>query len=491
MKSLGQWQVVSFISRGVAMALGLVQSFVIIRILSVDQWGNIQLAMSIGAALGIYQHLGLASASTREISASRKDTDIFKIFSTSFFVRYLITIPLSVGLFLAAGRIASTYKAPEILIPLKIYAVTLLCTGVQSILNSVIAGTKRFKALFIFQAVVSFVSVCLYIPLVYFYNILGYFYAYMIFTIISATTLFIIAFKPYFGYLKLPTKKEFKTIFKELFSLGMAIYFVKIIFMNWEKFGTNILGFEFNAQTVGVYAFALLYAKKLMYVSDAVTDVNLPVFSEKFERNMKSFCIDFSRNFNKIYVFVLFSAFSAIFWVYEFVQILVGSDKYNDSLPLIFPMVFAFIFYALLNIIKSSVAIPAKLNKEMVFGFLIMIITTAVSYFVTKGSMNVLFAMSYSMALGSLFGFIYLVLVSQSRLKFIFMKMSHVLLLIQALVISMACNNGVLWVKLVCYVVLSGFFVWASFLAEFISKLDLLMVFNNLRNIIKGKNEKV
>src|SRR4030066_827953 len=106
MKSLEKWQIVSFVSRGVAMVLGIIQSFIILRILSVGEWGLVQLAVSIGAALGIYQHLGLASAVNREIAATDKNTDVFKIFITSTTVRYLVTIPLSLGLFLAAPRIA-------------------------------------------------------------------------------------------------------------------------------------------------------------------------------------------------------------------------------------------------------------------------------------------------------------------------------------------------------------------------------------------------
>src|SRR3989304_7392973 len=98
MKELSKWQVISFISRGVAMALGIVQSFFIVRLLSVAEYGIVQLAASIGGAFGIYQHLGLASGSTREISAAKDDTEIFKIFVTSVVIRYLVSIPLAVGL---------------------------------------------------------------------------------------------------------------------------------------------------------------------------------------------------------------------------------------------------------------------------------------------------------------------------------------------------------------------------------------------------------
>src|SRR3990167_10566143 len=103
MKDLTRWQLISFISRGVAMAFGIVQSFVIVRILSVGEWGVVQIAVSIGGAFGIYQHLGLASGSTREISAAKNDTEVFKIFVTALVIRYVVTIPLVLFLFFSAN----------------------------------------------------------------------------------------------------------------------------------------------------------------------------------------------------------------------------------------------------------------------------------------------------------------------------------------------------------------------------------------------------
>ena len=80
------------------MVIGILQSFVILRIMSQSDWGIVQLALSIGGALGIYQNLGLASASTREIASSKDDTKIFKIFLTSVSIRYIIATPLALGL---------------------------------------------------------------------------------------------------------------------------------------------------------------------------------------------------------------------------------------------------------------------------------------------------------------------------------------------------------------------------------------------------------
>ena len=134
MKDLGKWQLISMLSQGLAMLLGMVETFLVIRILNVGEWGLVQLAVSIGGALGIYQHLGLVSASTREISSAKKDEDIFKIFITSSVVRYFVTLPIAVGLFFGAGKISQNlYHTLDLILPLKIYAVALVFQGVQGI----------------------------------------------------------------------------------------------------------------------------------------------------------------------------------------------------------------------------------------------------------------------------------------------------------------------------------------------------------------------
>lgn len=481
MKSLEKWQFISFVSRGVAMGFGIVQSFVILRILSVSEWGLVQLVVSVGAALGIYQHLGLASASNREIAASDKKTDIFKVFFTTAAIRYTITIPLAIGFFLLAPKITKTYGYPEILLPLRLYAVVIFLQGGQAILNAVISGTKRFKALFIFQGAIALVSVIIYIPLVYIYKIQGFFYAMVAHEAIKSLSLTAIAFKPLQGKMKIPTKNEFKSIFKSIFSLGMSIYLVKIIITNWEKLGANLLGLLDNPQLIGVYAFALLYAKKLMNVSDAVTDVNLPVFSEEFVKDIKGFKKLFANNFNRIYMVVLVSAATALFWSKELINLLIGSDKYNDAIPLLIPMVFAFIFFSLLDVIKSSVAIPAKLVKEMITGYFLMFLFTLSVYLSLSHFVSPIVVMTYAMLIGAAVSFFYLVYVLQKKLNFCFFTHEHFLLLVQAFVISYSISVPLFLWKFATYIVYMLLFVWSLLIVKFVTKADFHLLLKKLK----------
>ena len=475
MRDLGKWQIISFISRGMAMLLGLVQSFVIIRILSLTEWGIIQLGISIGGALGIYQHLGLASASTREISSAEDDDEIFKIFVTSVMIRYLITLPIAVGLFIFSGYIATNlYHTSALVLPLKLYAVTLVVQGFQSILNSVIAGTKKFRNLFLYQVAIAFVSVIVFIPFVYFYRVNGYFYAFFIFNFVSTTALWFLAFRPLKTKFALPYKNDLLRIFKEIFSVSLAIYLVKIIYTNWEKMGSNLIGLENSPEVVAIFAFALLYSKKLMNISDAVTDVNLPVLSEKFSDNFNDFKQLFSKNFDKVYVFVLFSALTATYWAPQITQLLVGSDKYNQSFSLIPPIILAFIFYSLINIVKSSVFIPAKQVKSMIITFVLLIVGTGSFFLLFQSRLGVLPAMAWGMALGGFLGFLFSVLYIRYSLKLHFFIHDHWLLLIQSFVICLLWDISNLSLKFIAYLALLALFVWGVMITNFVTKNDLL-----------------
>jgi|GEM_PF-526698 len=491
MRELGKWQIISFASRMMAMLLGLVQTFVIIRVLSVGEWGIVQLAISIGGALGIYQHLGLASASTREISSAEDDKEIFKIFITSAVIRYVITLPIAIGLFLFASHIgAGIYKNAALVVPIKIYAVTLILQGVQSILNSVIAGTKRFKQLFIYQVAIAIASVVIFIPLVLAYRVKGYFYAFLMFNALSSIVLGYIAFKPLKGNLKLPSRRDFKRIFKEIFSISMAIYLVKIIYTNWEKFGNNVLGLFNSPEIVAIFAFAMLYAKKLMSISDSVTDVNLPVLSEKYVKDFDDFKKLFVRNFDKIFVTVIAAATFAAYWSPEIVGLVVGGEKYRDAYTLIPPVILAFILYSFINIVKSSVLIPAKMSKHMIIGFMALLVGTAAMFFSIYKLIGALPAMAWGTAFGAALSFLYINLAIKKNLKFVYFNIDHLAILVQAFSISLI-NTIPLIVKIPVFFFLFMLLIWAFFIPGFVTTQELKESFGYIKRFSKkyGKVE--
>ena len=184
------WSIISILSRFAAVGIGLIQSLFIVKILSVGDYGLVGLVGSIGAVVGVDQSLGISSGSTREISASKDRTDAFKVFIGSLLVRYSISLPLVIGLFFLAGYLGREYYArPEIVFPIRIFAIVLFVQALQSVLNSVIQGLKKFKFLFAFQALIALVSLSIFVPLVVQFGFLGFFYAQLVFNVISTAVL--------------------------------------------------------------------------------------------------------------------------------------------------------------------------------------------------------------------------------------------------------------------------------------------------------------
>lgn len=469
MKDLGKWQIISFISRTGAMVVGIAQSYIILRILSVGEWGTVRIALSLGSALGIYQHLGLAGASTREIAGAKSHKEVFKIFFTSTFIRHMISLPLAIGLFLSASFLSQKYNNPDIASLIRIYSVVMVAQGVQGILNSVISGMKRFKRLFIYQVAIAIVSIIIYVPLIWFYKVEGYFYALLAFNIVSSLSLAYLAFKPLRNWFELPSKKEFIDLFKQLFSISMAIFLVKIVYTNWENIGPNLLGLSVTAEIVGIFGFAMLYAKKILAVSDSVTDVNLAVFSDKYLNDRANFISYFRTNFNKIFVFILPVAFTAVFWCKEVVQLAQLWEKYSQAVVLILPIVFAFVLYSFLDIIKSSIFVPVKMGRAMAITFLTMLAVTVGVYFGIRQLVDPLSAMAYAMCAGTGSALLLAVVLSRQKLGAWVFTHEHYILIAQALIVSLAGSIDYLPLKVgsfVLFVALYAWSVWASKLVD-------------------------
>lgn len=428
MRSIKVLQLVSFFSRVTAMLVGIFQSLLIVNILSTSEFGLIGLVASIAGVVGIAQHLGLASSSTKEISAAKNDTEVFHIAITSISIRYLISLPIALILLIFAPVIASYYENSDLITPLRIFSLVLLIQALQSIFNSIIAGKQQFKKLFSYQVYISFISVFIFIPLVYFQGVLGYFYALLIFNLVQTLILALISIGTLDFRFSLPSKQEYKKMFYELLKVSMAIYLVKIIFTAWQEIPVLILGQKYTLEMIGIFAFAFNFASKLMAISDSVTDVNLPVFSKKVLDGAQEFFKEFNENFNFLYSVIFIIGTSIIYWskeilkisdylIYVFIQI-VGLnlskniyEKYEPAVYLFFPLILSIIFYSFLNIFKSSIYVPLTRLGKLINSYLIMLFVSFGLFYlfvdVIKLSQDGLILMAWSLAFGSFVGFIY------------------------------------------------------------------------------------
>ena len=414
MKNFEKWQMVSIISRFGAQIIGTLQWYLVALILPAPSYGLYSIASGIAKSFGSYQNLGLQSTSNREIAASKDLAHAFKVFFVIATFRYIISIPLAFLLFYKSGSIAMQFESDsgKIIFALKIYAFVILFQAIQGIFNTVLAGLKKFKILFSYQFLFTLISFVISVPLVYFLDFEGTIISILITTVISVLILGYFAILSFEGNFIFPTWLEYKVILKDILSLSLSVYIVKVIFSNWENLGKAVIGASFilvllgnkaSLQLVGVFGIALAYSAKIMMISDSITDVNMTVFTEKYLNDFKNFTTDFLNNFSKIFITTSFVSISVLFWnkeVFEFIF----KNKYAGAENYIPVLVIAYWAYSFINIYKSSIYVPAKRLVMLVIGFLTLLVISVVSFilFSLFNIFDVTQSLAVSMMLGSI-----------------------------------------------------------------------------------------
>jgi len=407
MSTLFKWQTISFLSRFFATLVGLAQSVVVARVLTTAEYGLVGIVTAVSSVVGVIRHLGLVSATTRELAGVDSDEEASKVFVSALLIRLLVAVPLSGGLFFLAKNLAyETYHQPTVFLPFRIFAVVLLLQSVQEICNAVLAGRQRFAILFTFQALTALVSIALFVPLVRSLGFMGYFWALLAHSVFSMLALGFLGARSLGWRVVLPRPEELRRILSSLLRLGLAIYVGKVLYIQWQKLGTLYLGAKVSPEEVGVFSFAILYSMKLLVVSDAVTDVNLPAMTKNLRQGFDKFCEKFLANFEKVYSLMLLAGASAVFWAADIFHLLVGT-KFDASLPLVPLLMLSAFVYGLLNLLGSSVLVPAKFLKELVVYHVILLGVTGATL-ISFSPRDPLMGVAWAMALGGLSSLAYL-----------------------------------------------------------------------------------
>jgi len=182
----------------------------------------------------------------------------------------------------------------------------------------------------------------------------------------------------------------------------------------------------------------------------------------------------------------VFAAVTAVFWVRDVFHLLIGSEKYDGSFPFVLPLVFAFIFYSVVNIVMSSILVPAKMVKEMIVGFLFMLVLTVGFYFAFNSVWGGLVTMAYAMVFGVLTNLVVLAFFSWRKLGFSFLRLKHAILIIVGLVISLQVYTDFNMTKILTYLLGSGIYIALVFLLKFVTKEDVQAGLRKLKTISLG-----
>jgi len=371
-QQLFKYQTLSIITRGIVTILGVIQGIIIVRILSPEDYGLIGIVLAVGGLVGVIEHFGLATGSIREISITRTLEEASKVMFTALGVRLVIVLPLAVGLFIASDYISNNiYNHPEISFPLKIFSLIMILQSVQDIFASTLSGLQKFNQLFLFQITSAVINLLVFVVLVKYKGFIGYFYAMLLLALFLLLILITINFNLFNKKFILPTIREFKQIFKNIFNIGLTTWILKILYMFWQKGGILIAGLFLLPKELGYINFAIFVGLKITFIPDSISGINLSVMSKKYNEDVEIFKKEFKDNFYKVFSLLFLVSTIAIFYSKEIIILLVG-QKYAPSFPLIPFYIFSCLLYSLINLIGASVIVPTLMLKEAIFYYLVL-----------------------------------------------------------------------------------------------------------------------
>lgn len=465
------WTIVSIISRLTSVAIGIIQSYIILSILSQTDYGLVRIVLSIVAMAGVLQNLGISSGSTREISSAKNLTDAGKVFIGSLMVRYAMSAPIAIAIIFGAPLFAQFYNQPNIVLPLVIFGIIILLQAAQATLKSLVQGLQKFGFLFIHQIAEAISSIILLTYFLYRFEFIGYFYGQLAFVIVSVTSLIIYGMYLLWGSFEIPSRLELKSILKAVFKIGLVVYVIKIIFTQWENLGPLVLGKVTTPESTAIFSAALFIATKVVTISDAVTDVTLPKNTRIFEQDRERFKTLFQASNTKAYILIMFASLGIIFAKRELFMILDFlmqflnkqpiSIKYSESFQYVDPLVIAFWAYSHLNLLKSGISVPIFKPLQALYSYAAMLVGTIVSYLVLGAFLDPSWNFAFSMMNGALFAYVFYLLIIKKSLDFIPLSKIDIQYTIIAIVLIILSILALInhYLLLIIYILVSSYFI--------------------------------
>lgn len=374
---LGRTQALSLATKAITTALGVIQSFIVIRLLGPADFGLVGLVMSIGGVIGVSQHLGIVDGAIREIAVLRDKREIGKVFWVSHIVRQAVTVPLSIGLVLLAGVIAGrVYGRPEITLYLQVFAAALILQGLQDVLGASLTGLKKFGVLYGVQIATAAINILMFGLLTWWFGVAGFFWAIIVTTSVMVGWFAVIIARELAGHLSWPTGNDMRKFGRRVLRIGAYMYMARISFVVWQRLPLLMLGGVLTAEELGFLNVSLTFGARLTIIAMALSEVNLSWMSSLFVRSPNEFRRVAARNMQRVFM-VMFGLTAALIFFTPEILLIIGRE-FIPAEPLIYVMTFAFLLYSLLDIGTSSVFVPADRPRLRAGVYAIQLVISAV-----------------------------------------------------------------------------------------------------------------
>lgn len=485
---LAKTQLLSLVTKGITTAFGIVQSVLVVRLLSRGEFGLVGLVMSIGGVIGVSQHLGIVDGAIREIAVLKSRREVGKVFWVSHLTRQLVTIPLSLGLFFLAGYIAvHFYNRPEIIPYIQIFAGVLVLQGLQDVLGATLTGMRKFVSLYVVQIVTAAINIAVFGYLTWRYDMAGYFWAIVITTAIMVGIFMVLIARELKGDLTLPTMADVRQYARRVMRVGFFMYISRIFFVVWQRLPLLMLGAVLTADQLGDLNVSLTFGSKLTIIAMALSEVNLAWMSSLFAQERKEFERVVTRNMHRVLLVMMSLTLVLMFFTPEILQYVIGS-QYLPAQHIILIITVAFFLYSLTDIGTSSVFVSADRPRLRMYVYGAMTALTAgLVWYLGRTSHSVMGA-AYAVLAGAVLS--YLGMLWFAKREFSIRLITWQLgMFLAALVASMGWlfTNPGLIARVAVFIILVGYITYEAHRSQLLPELMLAFLPRRKRPIEVGE----
>jgi len=461
MSELRTTQIWGSITKVVTIVLGVIQTVIILHILTPAQYGIIGIVTALASLVGVSQNVGVTDATIREIAMTDDVKHRAHIFWVSLWFRMLFTLPISLLLVLFAGYIGThIYKLPEIQTLIYIMSGVLILQGIQGVLGGVFSGLRVFGLLYIFQMITAILNIIIFAVFAYFYGVTGFFTAMALSTTIFILMLVAFLPKAIGGKLEHPGKKDFVVIWKDIFHTGFWTYLARIFSVAWQQAPMLLLGKWTTPETVGLYNVALSFGSKLTVLAAAIGEVNLAFLSNAYAKGKDNFRLLADKTLDEVGVLLLLSAGAMAFLSDLLLKIFAGS-AYASALSVTVLVCWAYAFFAFLDISTNTVFVPSRRSQYRTLSFGVLIVVTLITMFTLR--QNPLMAAGWGVLVGGASAVVIATFLSQKYCGVALVPKKLVIAFLPALILFVgSLVYPVLFVRLLILVVVGGVIVWFS-----------------------------
>ncbi len=467
--NLAQIQFFAVATKAVTTVFGIIQSIIIIRVLSPTEYGIVGLIMSIGGLIGVSQHFGIVDGAIREIAVRKNKDEIGKVFWVSHFARQAVTIPLSLALVFFAGIISvKIYNRPEIIPYIQLVALALVLQGLQDIMGATLTGMKKFRSLYAIQIITAAINIAAFGYLTWKYHVEGFIWAAIITTSIMTILLGIVVKKELTGHLRLPSWPDITMYGRNLIRIGLFVYISRIFNVIWQHLPTLILGGILVGDELGYINISLTFGSKLIILAAALSEVNLSWMSTLFANKQDEFAISVTRNMHRVLVLMTGLTLALVFFIPE-IFFIIRKPEYIPAQPMIIILTLAFFLYSLMDLGTSSVFVAANRPKlrAIVFGILTLLSGIGSFWALSMGG-NTLIAVA-TMLGGAIVAYIVMAIISKRSFGINLVPL-HLFIILAILGASSAwllTNPPLVW-RVVVFIVLTAYIIREAYKNELV-----------------------